>query len=169
MPAVEQQAALQTPTPGQILARYQTTAPVDVLGMANELGLNVWSMALPPNISGKIFRDQLNGGKTGFSIIVNSEDTSNRQRFTIAHEIAHFILHRPQLERGGSVEDDAMYRSGLSTREEVEANRLAAQILMPMALIQKVIAEGVKDVPSLAARFQVSQDAMRIRLGIPVT
>jgi hypothetical protein len=169
MPAVEQQAALQTPTLGQVLSKYQLTAPVDVVGLAKDLGLTVWSMELPPNISGKIFRDSLNGGKSGFSIIVNAGDVLYRQRFTIAHEIAHFILHRQQLEKGGSVEDDAMYRSGLSTREEVEANRFAAQILMPMALIQKLIAQGVKDVPSLAERFQVSQPAMKIRLGIPVT
>jgi Zn-dependent peptidase ImmA (M78 family) len=139
------------------------------MGIARELGVNVWAMhSMPANISGKIFRDSLNGGTSGFSIAVNADEHPVRQRFTIAHEIAHFILHRARLETGDLV-DDTMYRSGLSTAEEIAANRLAAQILMPMELIQTLISQGVNDVPSLAAKFQVSQAAMKIRLGIPVT
>ena len=163
------QTAPRILTPGQVIAKYQETAPVDVIAIAKELGLNVWRMhSLPPSISGKIFRDSLNGGASGFSIAVNASEGPLRQRFTIAHEIAHFILHRAQLEAGDLI-DDTMYRSGLSTAEEVAANRLAAQILMPMELIQTLISQGVNEVPSLAARFQVSQAAMKIRLGIPVT
>ncbi|MGH9743743.1 MAG: ImmA/IrrE family metallo-endopeptidase [Candidatus Acidiferrum sp.] len=123
--------------------------------------------SLPPNISGKIFRDPLNGGTTGFSIAVNSTEAWVRQRFTIAHEIGHFILHRHLLDAKCALADDTMYRSGLSTAEEAAANRLAADILMPFPLIQSVIALGINNVPSLAVRFQVSQIAMKIRLGIP--
>jgi len=155
-------------TPGQVIAKYQKSAPVNVVAIAKELGINVWAKHMPVNISGKIFRDSLNGGTSGFSIAVNDTEHPLRHRFTIAHEIAHFILHRAQLEAGDLI-DDTMYRSGLSTSEEVAANNFAAQILMPMDLIQKLISEGVNDVPALAARFQVSQPAMKIRLGIPVT
>lgn len=123
--------------------------------------------SLSPNISGKIFRDPLNGGTSGFSIAVNPFEAFVRQRFTVAHEIAHFILHRHLLEAKGTLADDTMYRSGLSTAEETAANRLAATILMPFPLIQSVIASGINDVNSLANRFQVSQIAMKIRLGIP--
>jgi IrrE N-terminal-like domain len=156
-------------TPGQVIAKYQKKAPVDVIAIANELGLNVWEMeSLPSTISGKIFRDPLNGGASGFSIAVNASDNPLRKRFTVAHEIAHFVLHRTHLENGDLI-DDAMYRSGLSTAEETQANRLAAQILMPFPLIQELINAGVKDVVALAQAFQVSQPAMKIRLGIPVT
>jgi len=156
-------------TPGQIIAKHQKTAPVDVIGIATELGLNAWEMqSLPPNVSGKIFRDSLNGGPSGFSIAVNASDNPLRKRFTVSHEIAHFILHRSQLENGDLV-DDAMYRSGLSSAEEAQANRLAAQILMPFPLIQRMVDAGVNDVATLAKMFQVSQPAMKIRLGIPVT
>ena len=169
MPTALQQQSPPSLTPGQVIAKYQASAPVDVIGIAKELGVNVWAMhTMPPNISGKIFRDSLNGGVSGFSIAVNASDSPLRQRFTIAHEIAHFILHRAKLE-AGDVVDDTMYRSGLSTGDEVAANRLAAQILMPMNLIQALINQGVTDVQSLAARFQVSLPAMKIRLGIPVT
>jgi Zn-dependent peptidase ImmA (M78 family) len=142
---------------------------VDVFGIARELGLNVWSMnSLPSNVSGKIFRDPLNGGLSGFSIAVNGNDHPLRQRFTVAHEIGHFILHRSRLESGDLI-DDAMYRSGMSSKEEAAANRLAADILMPHALIRALVAEGVREVEILANRLQVSLPAMKIRLGIPVT
>ncbi len=173
MPALEERVTSKaTPpplTPGQVIAKYQKSAPVDVIGIARELGLNVWEMqSLPSSVSGKIFRDPLNGGPSGFSIAVNASESPLRKRFTIAHEIAHFLLHRDFLEKDDLV-DDAMYRSGLSSAEETQANRLAAQILMPFPLIQALVDSGVKDVATLANMFQVSQPAMKIRLGIPVT
>src|SRR5258708_31708533 len=86
-------------TPGQVIARHQKNAPVDVIGIAKELGLSVWEMqSLSADISGKIFRDPLNGGSSGFSIVVNATHSAVRKRFTIAHEIAHFVLHRAILE-----------------------------------------------------------------------
>src|SRR5262249_31951059 len=155
MPAILENPA-ETLTPGQIIEKYQAQAPVDVVAIANDLGLNVWAMdSLPPSISGKIFRDPLNGGSAGFSIGVNAQHSFVRQRFTVAHEIAHFILHRQKLE-GGDLVDDAMYRSGLSTREETAANRFAADILMPLPLIRSLVQAGIRDPKSLAARLQVS-------------
>jgi|SRR5579872_1265348 len=152
---------------GQIIAKYQNSAPVNVVGLAEELGLKVWeSRSLAPNISGKIFKDKLNGGPSGFSIVVNATENIFRRRFTVAHEIAHFLLHRGQLEKGELV-DDTMYRSGLSTKEEADANKLAAYILMPLPLIKSLAAQGVNDVDSLAEKLQVSRTAMKIRLGIP--
>lgn len=152
----------------QILTKYHSQAPVDVLSIALELGLNVWGMnSLPSNISGKIFRDTINGGTSGFSIAVNSTEAPVRQRFTIAHEIAHFLLHRHLLESKGALIDDTLYRSGLSTAEEVAANKMAAHILMPFSLINTLVSSGIHDVASLATRLQVSKTAMAIRLGIP--
>jgi hypothetical protein len=158
---------LESLTPGQIIAKYQAQAPVDVVAIASDLGLNVWKKSFPESISGKIFRDPMNGGRTGFSIAVNESHSLVRQRFTVAHEIAHFILHRRKLESGDLI-DDAMYRSGLSTQDETAANRLAADILMPLPLIRKLLDAGIRDPKSLAARLQVSLPAMRIRLGLPL-
>jgi IrrE N-terminal-like domain len=169
MSVVSQQAqVLPQVTAGQIIAKYQASAAVDVVAIARELGLSVWQMHLrPAEVSGKIFRDPLNGGPSGFSIVVNAGEPPERQRFTVAHEIAHFILHRAQLENG-EVVDDTMYRSGLSGDEEKAANLLAAEILMPLPLIQKLVNEGTKEVDLLAAKLQVSPAAMKIRLGIQI-
>jgi hypothetical protein len=168
MPVLQgQETAQLNPTVGQIIAKYHASAPVDVLAIAKELGLNVWGMdSLPPNISGKIFRDSENGGTSGFSIAVNRTEAPVRQRFTVAHEIAHFLLHRTQLD-AGDLTDDTMYRSGLSSKEEADANKLAAYILMPFSLINNLVNSGITDVPTLAAKLQVSQLALKIRLGNP--
>jgi Zn-dependent peptidase ImmA (M78 family) len=76
-------------------------------------------------------------------------------------------LHRQKLESGDLV-DDAMYRSGLSSKEETAANRMAADILMPFALIRSLISAGITDPQSLASKLQVSLAAMKIRLGLPL-
>ena len=151
-------------TPGQIILRHQATYPVNVTAIANDLGVNVWEMHnLPPNISGKIFRDKLNGGSSGYSIGVNASEIYTRKRFTVAHEIAHFILHRDQI--GDELLDDAMYRSGLSTREEIQANQLAADILMPAKLIRQLQGMGFTQPSELARYLKVSEPAMRVRLS----
>ena len=152
-------------TPGQIIARHQKEAPVDVVKIAEDLGVHVWEMEyMSPDVSGKLFRDMLNGGSSGFSIIVRKSDSAARKRFTIAHEIAHFVLHKDKLD--GGIVDDAMYRSGLGSREETEANRLAADILMPYSLIQKLVRDGYKSAAELAAKLGVSKTAIGIRLGL---
>jgi Zn-dependent peptidase ImmA (M78 family) len=85
-----------------------------------------------------------------------------RKRFTVAHEVGHFVLHRNQI--GESLTDDELYRSGLSTRQEAQANRFAADILMPKDLILKTINRLGDDPQVLASEFKVSEAAMRIRL-----
>jgi Zn-dependent peptidase ImmA (M78 family) len=149
--------------PSQLIRRFQQTAPVDIRGLAEDLGLKIWeSSRLPEGISGKLFVDEKNGGSEHYSIPVNSADAYVRKRFTVAHEIAHFILHRDRIGEG--LMDDEWYRSGLTTAEEGEANRLAADILMPPHLISQYLGRGLKDPEVLAKQFQVSVAAMRIQL-----
>lgn len=153
------------PAASQILCMYRTHAPVDVVAIAVRFGINVWESYLPEGISGKIFRDDVNGGASGFSIIVNQPEPLVRKRFTLAHEIAHFLLHRHQF--GRELMDDALYRSGLGSAMESQANRLAAEILMPRELLGRLIDSGVRDIGTLATELQVSEVALKIRLGIP--
>jgi Zn-dependent peptidase ImmA (M78 family) len=126
--------------------------------------LNVWERDLPPGISGEIRRDLKHGGKSGYSILVNNNESRTRKRFTVAHEIAHFVLHRNLI--GDGLTDNSMYRSGLTTLAEVQANKMAANLLMPFNLIEKEIKAGAASIEELAQRFDVSEQAMRIRLGV---
>jgi IrrE N-terminal-like domain len=150
----------------RLIKSHQQEAPVEVVRIAQGLGLEVWEDELPVGISGKIFSDPENGGSSGFSITINSTEPPVRKRFTVAHEIAHFILHRDKI--GSGIEDDTLYRSKLTNLIEAEANRLAASILMPFPLIESLQRQGINGISELASALQVSQQALKIRLGIPV-
>jgi len=154
-------------SPGQIIKHFTKATPVDVVGIAEALGVRVWEMhSLAENTAGLIFRDPINGGPSGYSIGINASDPYNRKRFTVAHEVAHFLLHRNKITK--ELKDDRMYRSGLSGQAEEQANRLAADILMPRNLIRELISSGITNPDDMASKLEVSPLAMRIRLGIPV-
>lgn len=143
-----------------LIRRLQTAAPVNIVGIAKFLGLEVWEdRSLPSGISGKLFKDKRNGGTGGYSIVVRAQDATVRKRFTVAHEVAHYLLHRHLFAE--ILTDDALYRSGLSTQEEAQANGFAADLLMPWHLLSPI-----SDLPTheLARRFEVSEEAMDIRL-----
>jgi Zn-dependent peptidase ImmA (M78 family) len=112
-----------------------------------------------------IVSDKNRGGKSGYAIYINGHHALTRRRFTMAHEIAHFVLHRTLI--GDGVQDDALYRSKLSSAVEAEANRYAAEILMPWSLINQEVAKGNNTVEALAHALNVSKSSMSIRLGVP--
>lgn len=154
------------PREAEIVLRHTATHPVRVGELAEELGLRVYKSPLPPSVSGLI-RPTEDGN--GFEIRVNKYEVPERQRFTLAHEIAHFLVHKSDIRSG--VVDSVMYRSALTSRKEAEANRLAADIIMPASAIRKeLLAHGgvaTEEVASqLASAFKVSLPAMRVRLGI---
>lgn len=141
-------------------------APVNVAEIARRLGLSVFVSQLPDGVSGVLAKDPSYGTESGFVIFVDDSEASVRQRFTAAHEIGHFILHRDQI--GDRVEDNYLYRSeGISNKMEAEANRFAADLLMPFSLVKRLIDDGYKSVPELARKLNVSEIAMGIRLGHP--
>lgn len=149
-------------TEARALITAQEQVPVDVVGVAESLGINVWKTRLPDGISGKLFKDQNHGGTSGYSILVNADDSPYRVRFTIAHEIGHYMLHRHVF--GDAVEDTVLYRSGLPDTKEYEANRFAAHLLVPDHLLRREILAGRAATNILVDRFHVSPEAMRIRL-----
>ena len=93
------------------------------------------------------------------AVVLHGAADERRRRFTIAHEIGHFVLHpaRVRPERGGVV-TEAM-RS-----EEREADTFAAELLMPEPLVRQAVLEQGANASLLADRFQVSTKAMEIRL-----
>jgi hypothetical protein len=158
---------LQRIKPGEmeVVRKYLTTKPVKLGGMASELGLNVRLSALEPGISGMIEAS----GNT-YTIKINRHETRERQRFTLAHEIAHFLLHRDLIDSEGSIRDNVLYRSGQPENIEFEANRLAADLVMPdgpikedLAKIKSPLTDEVLEF--LARQWQVSKAAMEIKLG----
>jgi Zn-dependent peptidase ImmA (M78 family) len=146
------------------ITRHQLRAPVDVVAIARDIGINVFKAPLGPKIAGVLRRDKEHGGRSGFIILVRDGDPKNRQRFTVAHEIGHFVLHRSSAESG--IEDDEFYRA-LSGPMEREANEFAADILMPWELINQLQGSGIVKLNDIAKRLAVSRQALAIRLGLP--
>ena len=104
-----------------VVKRYMSSFPVKVGELAQELGLKVIRGPLEPKISGWI--KPSTDAPARFEIKVNKYEIPERQRFTVAHEIAHYLLHRHDI--GSGVIDSIMYRSSLTSRKETEANQLA--------------------------------------------
>ena len=140
--------------------------PVDIEKIAHLLDIKVVAKVLAPGVSGVI--QKIKGG----SILVMYELTESRkrQRFTIAHEISHFLLGH--LEKEQFLSENKLLRSNrLSNAEERDANYLAAELLMPMEEIDRLIeASQLSQMPftpkDLADILEVSEQALRIRLGI---
>ncbi|TXJ55629.1 ImmA/IrrE family metallo-endopeptidase [Brachyspira aalborgi] len=140
----------------KIIKDNQKSCPIRITAITEEYGIDVYNLSMSSNISGAIIKE---GDK--YVIYVNDKHTPNRQRFTIAHEIAHYILHKEKI--GDNLTDNAMYRSKLSNVFERQANILASEILMPVNFVMQFIEEN-KSVSEMASLFKVSEGAMRIRL-----
>ena len=147
--------------------------PVNVTRVAEALGIKVVKTSLGNDISGLLItKDDVT------TICVEESHHPVRRRFTIAHEIGHHHL-RHQFEPGDHVHVDrgalvSMQKPSAPRRErtrgEVEVNQFAACLLMPQRLVQAEIERhgGVVTellIPELATKFQVSEQAMTIRLG----
>lgn len=145
-----------------LFAPFMKVPPVDVAACARAVGLPIYAIDLPKGVSGMIKLTSANS----FECYVDRSEPSVRQRFTAAHELGHFVLHRGQI--GSGLQDNYLLRAeGMSNSQEVEANQFAADLLMPRDLISEAISSGATDVSSLAKLFKVSEIAMSIRLGLP--
>ena len=150
-----------------LVQQFAAQVPVRVGALAQELGLGVLRSTLQPGVSGQIGPSK--EYSSGFAIKVNRHEAKSRQRFTIAHEIGHYILHRDKIGHG--ITDTILYRSKLSSNLEVEANKFAANLIMPITKIREKLAEVGRGIDrsvavELAQIFDVSIDAMEIRLGL---
>lgn len=143
------------------LSYMRSSPPTDLMGLAADLGIRIRYEDIG-DFAGKIERDP-GGAEAGFVITLNKAHALNRQRFTLAHEIAHFIKHRKQLEAGDIV-DNALYRSLLPEPMEWEANRYAAQLLMPLSAMMTLWKAGLRRPEEYAYRMGVSEQAAAIRL-----
>ena len=145
-----------------IIERYKKNVPVQVIALAKELGVDVYGVDWNDSTSGMIKRKD----DGSYAIYVNSKHRPWRQRFTVAHELAHYILHKDHI--GDGISDDALYRSGLQNWIETEANKFAVDLLMPQEEVERKKRDpSCIDVKSMAEYFQVSKQAMAIRLGVP--
>ena len=125
-----------------------TEPPVDVEYIAQRIGVGV-QYAQDPGWAGAVSSD----GPFA-TIWVREEDHRTRQRFIIAHELGHLMLHPGTNFRDVSFDGNP---------QEVEANEFAAELLMPSAFIKHYF-ELAPDPAELATIFDVSHAAVVVRL-----
>jgi hypothetical protein len=151
-----------------VVKKYADMAPVNVYAIIRELGLELYFVRMPQSISGRIRR--IDGGR--FAIDINSSHSKTRQRFTAANELGHFIYHRDLLGKGVGAtvafrsEDTDLPNPHITITHERQANTFAANLLMPNNLIARIRSQGITSPKDLAEALGVSEDALRIKLGI---
>jgi predicted transcriptional regulator len=140
--------------------------PVDPDKVARHLGIAVQRADLGPDCAGVLVR------KAETALIgVHWAHHPNRQRFSLAHELGHHQLHTG----GRYIDRDTSIRyrrqEPQAEREEHEANWFAGALLMPRGWLRHAFlarpfrAGDEAAIADLAARFQVSPQAMSIRLS----
>lgn len=148
---------------------------INILEVARQLGIELMPYDFGDDVSGVLLRD---GEKAniGYSI----HNGKKRQRFTIAHELGHYVLNH---QRQGVFVDTpekyfTLFRDNHSATgedfQEREANAFAAALLMPLDLVREGASyisrtnitrnEDFELIPELAKRFNVSNLAMSYRL-----
>ena len=140
--------------------------PVPVEKIVKKLGLSLVNLPAGDEISGAIIRRD-----DRVVIAVNPLHHVHRQRFTIAHELGHYFLHEG-LEEHVDQSFRIAWRNADSSKAvnwlEIQANRFAAELLMPTDLLTRDLDSlrriEKRTVALLAAAYKVSPEAMKFRL-----
>jgi Zn-dependent peptidase ImmA (M78 family) len=160
-----------------VLREFCTQLGGDPVTLANELGVVVCREDLSNEIAGYIEYDENCGSPSGYKIVVNGRHSLERQRFTVAHEVGHYVLHRETPEfrakkrqsaevfsfPSGYRSTDYWKQSDYPASFEREADQFAATVLLPVHLVRKTD-EFLSGQPvALARRLGLSSTFVTIR------
>lgn len=142
----------------------------DIKKLVKKLDINLLYKELGEDVSGLFV---MSGEKGIISVNKNESNNKTRQRFTIAHEIGHFLLHSKLKPIFIDKSPKVMFRNSESSsgelHQEREANAFAAALLMPRDLIndelEKLESDFDNPTKKLAKIFNVSEQAMSFRLA----
>lgn len=142
--------------------------PVRIKDCAKHLGITLIPSELDHDVSGFLLLKDDSTIHIGY----NKSNPENRVRFTIAHEIGHYLLHAKDAKLFVDKDEKILYRDRNSSTGELlkerEANSFAAALLMPEKLLRKEIQKykgsQEKFISAIAKKFSVSEQAITIRL-----
>ncbi|HEY1977752.1 MAG TPA: ImmA/IrrE family metallo-endopeptidase [Candidatus Baltobacteraceae bacterium] len=150
-------------TAQRILKQNPQRLPIDVIAIAKAHGFSVDFEPFEDTLSGMFVREHR-------VIAVNKAHPRVRQRFTIAHELGHALLHAKSSPL--FVDDTQIFHreQGRNSLREVQANRFAAELLMPEQDVRRVAGNHVELynetlISQLARHFDVSSQAFSARLA----
>lgn len=145
--------------------------PVNIVELCKSYGILVYQEYLPDDVSGFIVAQEelFDKYESNRVIVVNLSDCASRRRFTIAHELAHYLLHKKDA--------DILYAhrdAGQNGGIEQEANIFASNLLMPEDLVRSALSQQqgeagrkllyFEKVAYIADQFAVSRPAAQVRL-----
>ena len=144
-----------------------TTRPVQLDRILHHYNIHKVHLPASEDIFGAIIRREGN-----VVIAVNPSQHPNRQRFTIAHELGHFFCHYQDTMEYVDTDFRVNWRNSVSSEgvdwKEIEANRFAAELLMPESLLRDDVNEWCvldrEAIQHLASQYKVSRLAMHFRL-----
>ena len=153
------------------------TVPINIHNILNKLNISHYAIdysSIKGNINGIVLPDQADmvmgavaaytqgDNKDSVEISVNVNDNYHRQRFTLAHELAHCMLHADSLKNGR-----LELRTSVTSEDprEKEANILTGEILIPEKLLKMAYRSlPIPILTLLADKFDVSETVMAARL-----
>ena len=137
--------------------------PIDVVRVAEYLGIKVERLPLDDGTDGLLVKDEAYGP---FKAVIDRSIHEHRARFTLAHEIGHFVKSYQDypVERvAGKVERRDELSSAGTDPDEIWANKFAAYLLMPSFAVRKFWAQDIP-VEDIAETFNVSFASLGHRL-----
>jgi len=150
-----------------------TTPPVPIDDIVRRMGIDLVFEPFDGELSGILYQEENQA-----IIAVNDRNSKVRQRFTIAHECGHYLMHQQDRDLFVDKPIQVQFRNQQSSlavnREEIAANRFAAALLMPRSWIVGEANRRLECQPpmrddelllDLARLFDVSQQAMEYRLA----
>ena len=139
-------------------AAYSTPGifPVDVARVAAAMGLRIEYTQLREGVSGML-RSRPNDVPV---IFVDADENPARQRFTIAHELGHYVERINQGETDFAFIDERGRKYDL---HEFYADEFAGNLLMPSDEIDRLRSRGKSNI-EMAAHFGVSPAALAMRM-----
>lgn len=170
-------SSIESKAQGVLDSQRITSLPIPVEEIAKKAGINVFPFDLGTDVSGVL---HITNGVA--NIGYNPSESKVRQRYTLAHELGHYILHVTDAKDKVFVDNESyfqlkMFRSAkpkLSSadyKNEQEANQFAAALLMPQTLLQKELQDyngfdfsDSSMITELAKKFEVSTQAMSYRI-----
>ncbi|HEX7855620.1 MAG TPA: ImmA/IrrE family metallo-endopeptidase [Sphingobium sp.] len=149
-----------------ILKHYpDLKAPIDIEAIAQRVGITEFRDLETPGASSAMMTDI---GKAKGVILCAPGLSAQRRRFAIAHQLGHFLITSQRGDRQCTNRDLAESRRDTPHRkEEMQANRFAAGLLMPKPLFSAFV-DGlgkltVTHLHTIAAAYDVTLEAAASR------
>jgi Zn-dependent peptidase ImmA (M78 family) len=152
-------------SPLELVNEYSSHVRPDLIELSRRLGFGVESIAMRPDLAGYV-------DVRGRRFVLNSDTTAMRQRFTLAHQIGHWVWDRIALENHGGCNDGPTCRGvpgapfhnpDITQRDETYATKAAIGLIMSGPVVRGLHSQGM-ETALIAGRLGTTEKAMTIRL-----